>query len=224
MNVITEKLLAAQDIKYRDFNKKIVPDTRYEMIGVKLPEIRKIVNSVVADDMTLFFESKHVYYEEYMAHGLLISKLSDEKEAYLQLERFLPLIDNWAICDTVALSLKRLSKNNILLFRKIETWLKSEKVYTVRFGIVCLLSYFTEKEYSDTAFKAVSEINTDEYYINMAIAWFYSVMLVKNYDATLKIIESKTLPRFIQNKTVDKARDSFRIDKNKKEYLKTLKI
>ena len=136
----------------------------------------------------------------------------------------MPFIDNWAICDSVAASIKKQAKNRELLYKNVLTWLKSDKVYTVRFGIVCLMNYFIDDEYADEILKLITRIKTDEYYINMAIAWLLSVMLIKKYEKTLPLIESKTLAPFIHNKTIDKARDSFRIDEKTKIYLKSLKI
>jgi len=223
---ITKELLSKKDERYRLFHTKLVPDTKYEIIGVRVPEIRKTVKNTVSDEeIYSFLRSEHRYYEEYMAHGLIIAeKIRETDRIYTFLNEFLPKIDNWAICDTVATSLKKLAKNKNLLLKNIKIWINSDRVYTVRFAVVCLLSYFTDKEYTDGTIKAVSTIKTDEYYINMAIAWLYSVILVKNYDGIIGLLESKTLPQFIQNKTIDKARDSYRIDKIKKEYLKTLKI
>lgn len=223
---ITKELLSKKDERYRLFHTKLVPNTKYEIIGVRVPEIRKTVKNTVSDEeIYSFLRSEHRYYEEYMAHGLVIAeKIRETDRIYTFLNEFLPKIDNWAICDTVATSLKKLAKNKNLLLKNIKIWINSDCVYTVRFAVVCLLSYFTDKEYTDGTIKAVSTIKTDEYYINMAIAWLYSVILVKNYDGIIGLLESKTLPQFIQNKTIDKARDSYRIDKIKKEYLKILKI
>lgn len=223
---ITKELLSKKDEKYREFHKKLVPDTKYEIIGVRIPEIRKTVKNTLSQEETYaFLQSDHRYYEEYMAHGLIIAeKIKEPDETYDLLNNFLPTIDNWAICDTVAASIKKLAKNKDLLLKNIKIWIKSNRVYTVRFAVVCLLAYFTDKEYTDNTIKIVSTVKTDEYYINMAIAWLYSVILVKNYDGIIGLLESKTLPQFIQNKTIDKARDSYRINETKKEYLKTLKI
>jgi 3-methyladenine DNA glycosylase AlkD len=202
-----------------------VPDSKKEMIGVRLPEIRKIVNSVSdVGDANIFLNSPHVYYEEFMAHGLLIAKFCEKLDVYRLLNEFLPYIDNWAVCDTTVLSLKKLSKNKDLLLQNVINWLKSENIYTVRFAIVSLLAYFSEKQYSEKIFELVLAIKSNEYYVNMAIAWLLSVMLINDYDKTVKLLESKTLPRFIQNKTIDKARESYRIENNKKIYLKTLKV
>lgn len=228
MNDFTKLLFSKQDLKYKEFSAKLIPDTKYEMIGVRVPEIKRIVKLISGeqnkDAVYSFLDESHRYYEEYMLHGLLIANLNDSALSYRYLEKFLPKIDNWAICDTVVSSLKKLAKNKSALYDKILVWIKSDEVYTVRFGIVCLLAYFVKNEYIDKLIDIILSVKTDEYYINMALAWLISVMLVKNYRETLPLIESKTLTKFVQNKAIDKARDSRRIDQTKKEYLKKYKI
>ena len=210
MNDITAVLFSIQNKKYAEFHKRIVPDTSYEIIGVRIPEIRKLVKTFDSREKIVdYLGRKHKYYEEYLLHGLLIVKLNDQKELYEYLEKFLPFIDNWAICDTVVSSLKPLLKNETEFLNQIKKWLKSEKTYTVRFGVVCLLSYFINERYLDDVLELITEIRSEEYYINMSVAWFYSVALVKFYDKILPLIESRKLSPFIQNKTIDKARDSF---------------
>lgn len=225
MHKITEKLLEKQDLDYKKFHSKIVPDTKYEIIGVRMPEIRKIVKGVKSrEEIYSFINIEHFFYEEYLVHGLLLSNIKNESEFYNLLNAYLPFIDNWAICDSVSASIKKAAKNKDLLYKNIIKWLNSDKVYTVRFAIVCFLNYFCESENTDNLLKIILKIKFGEYYIDMAVAWLLSVMLIKDYDKTASFLEQKTLPRFIQNKTIDKARDSFRMDKDKKEYLKTLKI
>ncbi|MBO4251442.1 MAG: DNA alkylation repair protein [Clostridia bacterium] len=216
MNNLRSALLSKQDLKYKSFHSKIVPDTKYEIIGVRLPEIRIIAKSLSSEDFYEFINREHFYYEEYLIHGLLLSKIKDEKEFYDRLNDYLPSIDNWAICDTVAASIRKSVKNKDVLYNNIEKWLKSEKAYTVRFGIVCLLNYFNNVKYHDNIINLISNIEFGEYYIDMAIAWLLSVMLITDYDKIKTLLENQTFPQFIHNKTIDKARDSFRIEKKKK--------
>ena len=222
---ITAELFTLKDESFKEFNKKIIPDSKKPMLGVKLPKIREIVNKIDNfDDAKIFFNTEHVYFEEVMAHGLLIAKFCKNAEDFTYLDEFLPQIDNWAICDTTATSIKKLAKNETSLWQHVIKWLKSDKIYTVRFAIVCLLAFFSEKKYSDRIIELVLSVKHGEYYVDMAIAWLLSVMLIKDYEKTVALLKMKVLPRFIQNKTLDKARDSFRIENNKKIYLKTLKV
>ena len=223
MSELTEILKEKANDEYAAFTKKLVPDTAYPILGIKLPDIKEIAKRVspsVAED---FFNERHVYYEEYMLHGLMICGIKNGKVLDV-LNDFLPFIDNWAICDSVSASIKKLSKNKDELLTYIKKWLSSDKPYTLRFAIVTLMNYYINDEYLSIANELVLSVKSEHYYVNMAIAWYLSVALVKYYDDTVKIIEKKTLPKFIQNKTISKARESFRISDDKKAYLKTLKI
>ena len=220
---LKSELFLNKDAKYEEFSKKLIPDTAYPIIGVRVPVIKNIAKKATLDDALRFISEKHVYYEEFMLHGLLINKF-DKDTAYSLLEEFIPFIDNWAICDSLATSLKKLSKDKKTLLTHIKEWLKSSRTYTVRLGIVLLLAYFITDENIFEANSLVLTVNSEEYYINMAIAWYFSFALIKQYDIAVKIVESKILPKFVQNKTISKARESFRLSEEKKAYLKTLTV
>lgn len=117
-----------------------------------------------------------------------------------------------------------MAKHPDKLFLEVKRMLKSDKVYTVRFALVLMLDYFVKAEYFNDVKKAVYTLPAGEYYIDMAASWLLSVWLVKEYETILPLIEEKSLPKFIQNKSIQKAIESFRISEEKKAYLKTLKI
>jgi len=228
MHKYTEKLfkLKESDEKFRNFSKKIICDTNSEIIGVKIPKIKTYAKSLPfnENEFLAFFNKKHLYFEEKLLHGILLSKFNDLNTAYRLLYDYLPQIDSWAITDSVIPLLKNLNKDKPIFLAHIKKWLMSDKPYTVRFAIVSLLDYFLTEEYVYETINLVKHVQSQHYYVNMAIAWLYSVILVKNYQSIIPLIESKTLTKFIQNKTISKATDSLRISKDKKEYLKTLKI
>lgn len=226
MNDLTRLLIDNQDIKYKEFSKKLIPDTSYPIIGVRVPTIKNIVKSIKnnKEEVISFLADKHTYYEEYFLHGLLIASEKENLSWVLDnIERFLPFIDNWAICDSTVSGLKIFKKNLPAVFNKVKVWIKSDNLYTVRFAIVTLLGYFLGENFCEEVLSIAISACCEHYYINMAIAWFISVALVKNYAQTVKLIESKTLPKFIQNKSIQKAVESFRISTDVKEYLKTFK-
>ena len=228
MHNFTEKLflIKEQNDNFAAFTRKIACDTKSEVIGVKIPKIRKLAKSLPYDKdlYSSFFNEEHRYLEEKLLHGFLIAKFKKDQEIYCLLEDFLPLADSWIITDTVAPTLKKLSKNKPELLNHVKKWLTSSEVYTVRFAIVILLDYFLSDEDLSETLELTLSVKSENYYINMVIAWLYSVILVKNYDVMINVLKNKTLPSFIQNKTISKATDSLRISKEKKEYLKTLKI
>ena len=139
-----------------------------------------------------------------------------------EVNRFLPFVDNWATCDQ--LSPKVFKKHKAELLEQIKVWLKSDKTYTVRFAIGMLLSHFLDDDFDIHYPETVAKIRSDEYYINMMIAWFFATALAKQYDAVIGFIENKRLDTWVHNKTIQKAVESYRITPDKKEYLKSLKI
>ncbi len=227
MGIYTEELKKLSDEPYAAFTRKLVPDTRYSVLGVRVPAMKSIAKKDKLNDKKVnsFLSEKHPYYEEFFLHGLFLGYLDDEYEnVSRELNEFLPYIDNWAICDSTAANLKNMAKHPEKLFSEVKRILNSDHVYTVRFALVLLLDYFVKAEYFNEVKKAVFSLPAGEYYIDMAASWLLSVWLVKEYDLTSPLIEKKILPKFIQNKTIQKAIESFRISDDKKAYLKTLKI
>lgn len=227
MGIYTDELKKLSDESYAAFTRKLVPDTRYPVLGVRVPALKNLAKSDKSNEKKVkaFLSEKHDYYEEFFLHGLFIGHLKDEYEnVSRELDKFLPYIDNWAICDSAAANLKNMAKHPDKLFLEVKRMLKSDKVYTVRFALVLMLDYFVKAEYFNDVKKAVYTLPAGEYYIDMAASWLLSVWLVKEYETILPLIEEKSLPKFIQNKSIQKAIESFRISEEKKAYLKTLKI
>lgn len=226
MDALTEKLFENTDEAYRVFSEKLIPDTKYKIIGVRTPIIKKIAKEAALKRNYLsFFSEKHVYHEECLLHGFIIgySKLgfNDSMKFF---KEFLPCIDNWAVCDCTVAGMKVFAKNTNELLKDIKEWIISEKPYEVRVGCVCLLNYFTDAHFSPEILELTFAVSCDNYYVDMALSWLYSVLLVKHYDKTVKIIEDKRLKKFVHNKAIQKALESYRISEEKKLYLKTLKI
>lgn len=220
-------LVKNSEEKYRDFNKKLMPDTTYEVLGVKTPVVKKLAAKVAENEQAkkAFLSAEHHFYEEWLLHGLVIAEEKENvSDVLTNLRLFMPRINTWAICDTVVSALKIFNKYKAEAMTLIRELSVSEKTYYVRFAVVILLDYFIEKDYLKEIVALTLPIKSGEYYIDMAVAWLYSVMLVKEFDFTVKILEEKRLPVFVHNKTIQKAAESFRITDEKKAYLKTLKI
>ncbi len=227
MNYLTKQLFENQDLSYRDFHSKLIPDNTHEIIGVRVPVIKSIANSALktSPKQTLDFISEtHTFYDEFMLHALIINTLSlDINETFNHIENFLPQIDNWAVCDSLVSSLKIIKRYPDFTFNKVKEYLKSSHPYTVRFGIVVLLNYFLDNNFNEEVLRLASSRCGEHFYIDMAIAWLFSVALVKQYARALPYLLNEKLTKFVHNKAIQKAIESFRIDNNTKEYLKTLK-
>jgi len=221
---ITKQLLSLQDQKYRDFHARLMPTVeKSRIIGVRTPVLRKfskeIANSREAEEF--LNELPHFYYEENNLHAMLIEYIKDENEQVRQLDEFLPYVDNWATCDLMRP--KALLKNKELLLKKIQEWLKSDMTYTARFAMDMLLVRFLDEDFDERYLKWVADYKSEEYYIKMMKAWYFATALCKQYDSAVKYLVENKLDVWTHNKTIQKARESFRVDTDKKEYLKSLK-
>ena len=226
MKDVEMRLFSMQDLKYRDFQSKLMPDCDKErVIGVRTPVLRKYAREFSKDPRAKEFllELPHKYYEENNLHAYLIGILAKDFDQTLQLtEEFLPYIDNWATCDTF--SPKGLKKDPGRLYEKTIQWMASRHVYTVRYGIVTQLQYFLDDWSRPEMLEIIASLHREEYYINMAAAWYYSVALVKQYETTLPLFTEKRLDKWLHNKSLQKAIESYRIDKEKKDYLRSLRV
>ncbi len=219
---IRKELFKNQDKAYADFHSKLVPAIDKNLIiGVRMPVLRKIAKQAVKEGALL---EDSYYYEEKMLAGLMAGYKKCSIEEHLEdLRKFIPLIDNWAVCDCACSTFKFVEKNPQIYWDFIIQYLgKSE--YETRFAVVMMMDYYINDEYVDKALEIMTQIKTDEYYVNMAIAWALSVAYIKYEDKALDILNNKTLDAFVHNKAIQKIRESYRVDKAKKDYLKTLKI
>lgn len=220
MNV-REQIFNNQDLEYRSFHCRLVPTVPAErIIGVRIPILRKIAKQAYESNAEILCN----YYEEIMIKGFVIAMKRCSIEEHLKdIEDFLPLIDNWAVCDSFCSSLKFTKKNKEAVFEFIKQYINGTE-YEVRFAIVMIMDYFLVDEYIDECLQILTSIISDEYYINMALAWAISVAYIKYAEKILPILKSKVLPAWVHNKSIQKICESHRIDKCKKEYLKSLKI
>jgi 3-methyladenine DNA glycosylase AlkD len=224
---ITDGLFALKDENYRRFHAKLIPDIPIDnIIGVRTPVLRKYAKEVAKlPEANIFLESlPHSYYEENNLHGALLSLLypKDIIAFMEQLERFLPYVDNWATCDM--LSPKIFKKHLSYVYERVQKWLQSDAVYTIRFGIVTLLGFYLDDAFEPEMLQLVANVRSEEYYVNMAVAWYFSMALVKQYDATLPYIQNRVLEPWTHNKSIQKAIESRRIPQETKAYLRGLKI
>lgn len=232
MSSIEDRLFALQDVSYGDFHSRLMPDyDRKRIIGVRTPALRKLARELARqaksgdwDAAAFMGKLPHTYYEEDNLHAFLIGELAADFDTALEMtERFLPYIDNWATCDTFAP--KAFQKDLTRLYERTLVWLESPRVYTVRYGVVHQLRYFLEDEtFRPEMLERLARLNREEYYINMAVAWYYSCALVKQYDAAIPLFEAQRLDKWLHNKSIQKAVESYRIDKETKDYLRSLRI
>ncbi len=211
-----------QDLKYRDFSARLTPSVEKELfIGVRIPEIRKLAKELPASEAEKFISVlPHQYVEEYQLHSFIIGKISDFERAIYETERFLPCVDNWAVCDSF--SPKVFAKHKSELLIHTDKWLASSHAYTVRFGIKMLMEHFLGDNFSEEFPRKVALIKSDEYYVKMMVAWYFATALAKQYDSVISYMENRLLDPEIHKMTVRKALDSYRISDERKKYIRSL--
>lgn len=225
MTDIQKRLFALADEEYADFQAKLTPTVpREKFIGVRVPKVRLLAKEFIKEPEHMDFLKilPHEYYDENMLHGLLISEIRDYDEAISLTDAFLPFVDNWAVCDIM--SPKCFKKNKEKLIIKIREWAKSDLTYTARFGIEMLMSHFLDADFKKEYLDIAAGVSGEDYYIKMMIAWFFATALTKKWDAALPYITEERLPVWVHNKTISKARESYRITPEQKELLNTYKI
>lgn len=225
MTGIQEKLFALQDMKYREFQSKLMPTVDPDtVIGVRTPQLRKLAKEIAkTEEKQLLLQGlPHAYFEENQLHAFVIALEKDFERCLAEVERFLPYIDNWATCDQ--LSPKVFAKHREELLSRIDVWLESDHVYTIRFGIGMLMQHFLNEDFDVKYAERVAGIRSDEYYVNMMTAWYFATALAKQYDAVLPFIENRKMDVWTHNKAIQKAVESYRITQEQKTYLRSLKI
>ena len=222
---IREELFRLRDGTYRDFQAKLLPTVPADaIIGVRTPELRRYAKQLIKrEDAALFLEAlPHGYFDENQLHAFLLSEMKDYGGCVAQVNRFLPHIDNWATCDQ--LSPMVFAKHRGELSGEIDKWLRSGETYTLRFGIGMLLQHYLDDAFDPAYPEKVALLRSEEYYVNMMIAWYFATALAKQYEAALPYLEQGRLDSWTHNKAIQKALESYRITPEQKEYLKSLKI
>lgn len=223
--IVREKLFSLQDLKYKDFHSKLMPTVDRDLvIGVRTPALRKFAKEFLKTEMAGDFLQilPHKYYEENNLHAFMVSAIKDYGETVEKLNVFLPFVDNWATCDMMRPIVFK-NHHKELLF-EIEKWLKSNEPYTVRFAVEMLMVHFLEEDFDVSYPQRVAKVRSDEYYVNMMVAWYFATALAYRYEDILPFIENKFLDPWTHNKVIQKAVESYRITTEKKEYLRKLKI
>ena len=218
----SEILFSFADSEYKSFTAKLVPNVAEEkIIGVRLPLLRKIAKENLALRDDFMMELPHKYHEENLLHAIFINSLTNMSRAFYELDKFLPYVDNWSVCDTVRP--KIFAKNKGVLIEKIPSWLADENTYAKRFALEMLMVHFLQSDFSPEYLELAASVSGDDYYLKMMVSWYFATALAYRYEESVVYLTGGRLDRWVHNKTIQKASESFRISEAKKEYLKELK-
>lgn len=221
---LEKELFEMQDLKYRDFHSKLLPGIDKEtIIGIRTPVLRKFTKEYAKTPGAELFmqELPHRYYEENNMHMMIASWIKDYEQCLAEVKRFLPYVNNWATCDLPAP--KVFAKHKDELLPEIRRWIASDETYTIRYGISMLMTFYLDEDFRPEYLKMAADVESEEYYVNMMIAWYLATALAKQWDAAIPYLEEHKLPEWVHRKTIQKAIESYRITPEQKVYLKTLR-
>ena len=215
-----ESLLSLQDVKYRDFHRSLVQNSKYEIIGIKTPIIKDIAKEIAKTDIEEFLSfCQDKYYEEVLIQGLVIARLKDEKKFYKYFNTHIDKIDNWALCDSFCSAIKIVEKYAEKYLKIAIDLAKKEDEFSARVGFVMLLNHFLNKDNLEIIFETLNTITSSKFYINMALSWLICEMYINFPMETEQFLKNNNLNKFTQNKAISKIHDSYRVSKEKKELL-----
>ena len=222
---IVAELFRMQDKDYALMQTKIIPTVASDrIIGVRTPALRTFAKSLYMDsDINAFLSCvPHQYFDEDQLHAFVLSLEKDFDKCIAEVEAFLPYIDNWATCDQLSPGVFKKEPEKLLPY--IQSWIKSDRTYTVRFAIGMLMQHFLDEKFDVKYADMAAEVRSEEYYVNMMIAWYFATALAKQYELILPYLEEKRLDDWVHNKAIQKSVESYRITDEQKAYLKTLKV
>lgn len=225
MENLREKLYKLSDEKYKKFHSALCPNVD-NIIGVRIPKLREIAKEIAKKNPIEFLEKSNCeFYEEKMIYGLVIGYMKAEFEERLKyIDKFVPMIDNWAICDSCCATYKFTKKNLEEMFGYLQKYINSQDEFEVRFAVIMLMDYYITDEYIDKVFKIYDNINLDKYYVKMAIAWAISVAFVKYEEKTREFLRNNSLDKFTFNKALQKIIESNVVSKETKDEMRRMKV
>lgn len=221
---VRERIFELRDDEYQKFHSNLLPGIDH-IIGVRLPNLRQLAKELAKGNWQGYLkEAQDDYYEEIMLQGLVISYAKGDFDEILPyIKDFVPKINNWAVCDCYANSLKITNKHMERVWEFLQPYLHSQEEYELRFGIVMLLSFYIKDDYIDRVLLLCDNAKHEGYYVKMAVAWTISICFIKYPEKTMAYLMNNTLDTFTYNKALQKITESFRVAKPTKDLIRAMK-
>lgn len=224
--MILDEIKALADKEYKDFHSNLIPGVKTKFLGVRVPRLRAVAKRLIKEEWREFlkeYENSNIY-EIIMLYGMVLAEAKCDFEEKLEyVSKFIPKIDNWAVCDVVCQDLKDVKKNQKSMYKFLQPYLLSDREYELRFAVVILMQYYITEDYIDMVLDWYGKISLDAYYVKMAVAWGLSVCFIKFRDKTLLFLQNCSIDKFTYNKAIQKIRESYRVSEQDKEMMKTMK-
>lgn len=217
-------LFSIKEDKYKEFSSKLTK-TKYPILGIRVPVLRKIAKEIFKGNYNSFLKcSLNDTFEEVFIKGLVISNIKDENEFFKYIDDFVSKIDDWSICDSFCNSLKIVNQDLNKYFEYFTKYLKSNKEFKIRVCLIVYLNFYTNDKYVDKIIDNILKIRNNDYYVEMAISWLLAEIYLVDKEKVINLLKNKKLNKFVNNKTISKLRDSYRVSKEDKEKLLNWRI
>lgn len=221
---LQKKLKKLSDENYKKFSSALIPNVQ-NILGIRLPILKQLAKNILKNEKWQeYLMITPEFFEEKMLQGYLIGLCKNNADTKLKLiEKFVPTIDNWSICDSFCCTLKFTKTNKNIVWNLIQKYTKSKNEFEQRFAYVMMLNFFIEENYINSIFKILNKFTDSQYYAQMAVAWLISICYIKFPQKTHDFLLTTNLDKFTYNKSIQKIIESHQIDKKTKSKLKVLK-
>ena len=232
---IIEELRKSADTEYKAFHSRLIPGYDAErLIGIRVPVMREIARKIAADTYGDFrgylnelreCQKAERYYEENMLYGMIVGYAKTEWDEFCKLtESFIPMIDNWAVCDSCVSTMKSIRKDREAYHAIVRRHLASKREFEKRFAVTILLDHYIDEEYIGIVLDDLRDVDCSQYYTMMAVAWCAAECYLKFPEKTEPLLAERSFDAVTQNKTISKIRDSYRISREEKDRLLKYRI
>ncbi len=216
MDKIFEKYI---NNSHKEFSDRLIPNSN--ILGIKNGDLRLIAKEYINNNDYSILDRKLDYHEEKMVYMYMLSYMKDPNLIYKYLDKMVPEINNWAVCDCL-MNIKIIRKNRDLFYKFIEKYKNSDKEFEVRFVLIMLFHYMDSK-YLSNIFEIIESVKTNDYYSRMGLAWLIAECFIKFRDYTYNRFKDLKIDDFSYNKAISKICDSYRVSDSDKEALKKIR-
>ena len=223
---IKEELNARAEAGYRDFSKKLIPESCLPLIGVRLPYLRAMAAEIVKNGKGGVFleECDFSSMEMCFLYSYVLGKTRADINTLIKyFDKAARYVDNWSACDILCQSFKQCEKHPSEVWERLTGYLASGKTYYMRIALVTMMSHYLNDEYIDRVFEALRSARSDEYYYKMAVAWCTATAMAKYRDKTYRFLETCNFDNWTYNKSIQKMLESRRVSAEDKERLRAMK-
>ena len=246
---IREHLLGLAEQDYQKFSAALIPGVE-NMLGIRLPALRTIAKEIAKSDWQESLKEEDYYFEERMLRGMVLSYVKGSMDEMLPyITEFIPLVDNWSVCDSVFMGMTIFQKDREKAWQYIMPYLKSDKEFEIRVALIIVMQHLLKCDrdgkkisrlrtvelshllnenqidglYIDRVLMEVDQVDTTAYYASMAAAWLIAEAFCCFPHRTYLYLQNNHLDNQTFHKAIQKIVESRIPKEDVKKTLRQLK-